>query len=228
MFSSLVQGQNAVLKGSFYPVKKDISWVNELFSFNKDDFHLTIRHCQGLTIGKGKYKIIGDTLLLDFKDYPVKNSWNLIKSKQEKSDSITFSVTVYDEQDGSVLPGVNLIVKDKNLDTESDSIQVNGFTSDINGNVSLSIQNDAKERIIFILSIGYMPVEIPVDKNVGNYQEYKIHLGFNSYFQKGDNKKYRIEKSNANNFTILHRNDYKVKLARISKRKYEKLKTRNY
>lgn len=218
LFPCLVQGQKQPLQGRFYPIKQDIGFENELFAFEGKSFHLTVRHCQGKNIGQGKYQLEGDTLVLIFADYPTEKEYTLISSKKTTADSATIRFTIKSQDDNSPLPGANVVVKDVVYS------KVRGTITDQNGEASLKIGRNETNKIIHADFIGFVPVEIPLDLSLGDDQQYNIWFGSIHYYQKGEVLKYRIKKLSNSRFEILFPNNYKIRFAKVSPKKYQKLK----
>jgi hypothetical protein len=104
------------------------------------------------------------------------------------------------------------------------SDQVKGAMTDQHGKASLTIGNSETKKVIWASFIGYVPVEIPLDLSLGDKQEYTISFGTNHYYQKGEVRKYRIKRLSSSRFEILFANNYKIRLGKVSQKKYQKLK----
>ena len=203
------------LKGRFYPIKKNIGFVNEMFEFNKKNkLVYTQFHCQGYNYGTGNYEITKDSLILNFDNLPPQPpDFQVVNRTNSDLDSSVFTFEIKDKIDTSPLPGVNIILKNTQA----------GASANSDGFARLAVKT--MPDTITLSFLGFTPVEIPVEGRSPESIHYKVQLypGLLYFYKKGDRLAYKIEFIHRKKFRLNISDRLSVTFIKIKKRQFPTL-----
>lgn len=156
--------------------------------------------CTGDEHGKGTYKIINDSLILNFLGTDtLKEQIKIKEKKSDKSDSITITFLVLDME--SDQPIEDAEIHYYNLDNETFV-----YYTDAKGKVAIELKRPSKEIGIKVQNLFNNPVNFHLKPD--SCEEITINMtsNFHKIIANGTKWEYKIIKSSANNLTLCRNN----------------------
>ncbi len=212
IFSLFGFGQK-INNGIYFNVKKNIGFESEVFEFkNNKEFNYVFFTCTGTEFGTGTYKMVNDSIYLDFKDIPKLENQTELKFVKSDLDSISINIRIVDYENEDELPAANCYFPKDKI----------GWISDSNGKVNgTTIKTDSK-RTLLIKFIGFEPVEIPISPSVSEVNGI-IRLGNLWLYRQTDELKFKIITIKNSRFTLARYKEKNITYKRTNKDKVSEM-----
>jgi len=207
-------GQKTI-SGNFHNSKKDIGFESDIFQLKKDGtFRYVFFTCTGTGFGKGNYEITkNDSLKLYFKDCEDFENNGLLKISTKNNDSLQINLKIVSTEDGDILPGANCVF----LNTKK------GFSSDIDGNASITIPKLKEDIILEISFLGLENKKILISKETSEITG-TVKLSSNVWtFSREESKSFKILNISSSKIRLQRYPNRSISYDRISSKKADKM-----
>ncbi len=170
-------------KSKFYrTADKYIDFESEIFELRSNNqFNYIFFTCTGIGIGKGTYSILGDSLHLEFEEFPNSNAYPHVNFTTDERDSVQLNLQVLDDKSEETLPGVTCFFLRSNI----------GWASDSSGKIKGNTLKADTARVLEISLVGFKSASVEIPPQVSEINGI-IKLGNYWYFRPTDSKSVKL------------------------------------